>query len=226
MSEFAADDRSFFLGLNRTGQLPSVVYDIGAAAGSWSAVVTADLPITACHLFEPLADTAHYRQSLDNNLKDNPRWRLHPIALSVSNAEMVTMRTGRGDNIFGSTILDIEDENFDRAEVRQWRLDDYAAEQNLPPPDFVKIDTQASERLVLLGGFGVISKASAMVIETSLYHNYGPKTPLLGDIIELTVAMGFVVFGFGDHWRDKHGVMQQIDTYFVKPDVALALKSA
>jgi hypothetical protein len=40
------------------------------------------------------------------------------------------------------------------------------------------------------------------------------------------VAMGFVVFGFGDHWRDKHGVMQQIDTYFVKPDVALALKSA
>jgi FkbM family methyltransferase len=222
---FHVEDRALFLRLKENGLAPSVVYDIGAAAGGWSAMMAAIQPKAEYHLFEPLPEYDIYKNSLGYYMGLNPTWCLHPIALSASNGE-VTMSVGKGDNIWGSTILETQgDEIFERRKVSQWRLDDYVAKHKLPMPDFVKIDTQASERLIMLGGYNTISQANAMMVETWLYRGYGSSTPLLGDIIEVAETMGFVVLGFGGHYRDPQGVMQSVDAYFVKRDVAAVLNT-
>jgi Methyltransferase FkbM domain len=107
----------------------------------------------------------------------------------------------------------------DRAEVPQWRLDDYVAAKHLPLPDLVKIDTQACEHLVLAGGRRTIAAAQVLMIETWLYREYGPSTPLLTDIIALASSLGFILFKLGDEFRHEDGRLYDLDVVFTKPGV-------
>jgi len=223
--DYFAEDRALFERLHMAGLAPRVVYDIGAASAGWSAIVSAGLAEAEHHPFEPLAGHELYREEISGRLGQNPQWRLHPIALSKSNGS-VTMNIGRGDNIYGSTILDMRGcEGFDTTTVSQWRLDDYVSKHRLPMPDLVKIDTQASEHLILEGGRETISKASVLLIETWLNRAYGPETPLLNEIIDLVDPMSFALFDFGGCYRDPQGKMKAVDAVFLKPDIASALNA-
>jgi FkbM family methyltransferase len=226
MTAFAALDRYLFQRLAIAGKAPKVVYDIGASNGWWSAIVSRDLPRAEHHLFEPLSAEVGYEPQLKKHLLANPEWRLHPIALSHQNG---TVEMSVDEKMFGSTILPLPRSvpRFPvRVNVTSWRLDDYGATENLPPPDLVKIDTQASEHLILAGGRKTIAAAQVLMIETWLYRGYGPDTPLLGEIVEIVSAMDFALFEFGDYYRDPRGKLQAIDAVFLKPELAILMAEA
>jgi FkbM family methyltransferase len=218
--EFAEAEKSLFYRLNQIGAAPSVVYDIGASNGMWSAIVGDGLPPAEHHLFEPLWDHPSYSDLLRKNLDAHPRWTLHRVALAETNG-IATMRIDR--DATGSTILDMGEMPWDRRVVAQYRLDDYVAQNKLPLPNAVKMDTQASEHLILAGGRQTISNADILVVETWFYRGYGPSAPLLGDIVGLAESMGFFVLELGGYYRDEEGRMQSVDIFFAKPPIAKRL---
>jgi len=216
-NEFFVKDRQFFLRLAREGKAPQVVYDIGAASGGWSGIMSAGLAPAEYHLFEPLASHTQYSARLKGHLQEHPTWVLHPIALSDRNGTC-TMSVGR--NAASSTLIDMSDypSQFSaRGEVPQWRLDDYVYANKLRLPDLVKMDTQASEQLIFAGGSRTIGVAQALMIETWLYQEYGPSTPLLAEIVDLAASLGFILFRFGDEYRDSLGRIFSVDVVFTKP---------
>lgn len=207
----------------KVGRAPRVVYDIGASNGGWSAVVSDGLPTAAHHLFEPLSVHPKYKEVLDWHLGRHPTWRLHSIALGAKNG---VARMSVDDAVVGSTILDMSAYPSifgSQIEVPERRLDVYARENQLQPPDFVKMDTQASEHLILQGGRETVSAANALLIECWFYHGYGPSTPLIGDIIEIVDSLGFALFEFGDEYRDGNGKLVSKDAVFMKPDLAAVM---
>jgi FkbM family methyltransferase len=223
--EFARPEKSLFQLLNKIGAAPAVVYDIGASNGFWSVTVSDGLPPAEHHLFEPLYDHPAYRYILQKNLSDHPNWKLHRIALGDRNGTATIRISSDRSAPYGSTILDIGDTPWPQRTIEQHRLDDYVANNRLPLPNAVKVDTQASELLILAGGKHAISAADILIVETWLYRSYGPQTPLLTEIIELATELGFVAHDYGNHWRDTDGTLHSIDLVFAKPAVAKALIS-
>ncbi len=222
-SEVFSSDRRLFERLSKAGKLPRVVYDIGASKGGWSAAVSDGLPPAIHHLFEPLSAHPEYKAILEWHLNNHPSWRLHSIALASDNG---FARMSIDNNVVGSTIVDMSAVPSifgSQIEVPQRRLDDYARENDLPPPDFVKIDTQASEHLILEGGRQTIAAAGVLLVETWFYRGYGPATPLISDIIEIVDSLGFVLFEFGDEYRDTSGRLVSKDAVFMKPELAVSM---
>jgi FkbM family methyltransferase len=217
INEFFIKDRQLLLRLIRENKAPRVVYDIGAASGGWSGVVSAGLPPAEHHLFEPLPDHTQYSEKLEARLQRHPDWVLHPIALGDSNGTCVM---SIGKNAANSTLTDMSAHPslfVDRVEVPQWRLDDYVDANKLRLPDLIKMDTQASEHLIFAGGRRTIAAAQVLMIETWLYPEYGPSTPLLTDIITLASSLGFILFKFGDEFRHADGRLYGLDVVFTKP---------
>src|SRR5215472_3575474 len=62
--EFSRQERAVFQRLNKIGDAPAVVYDIGASNGCWSVVVSDSLPPAEHHLFGPLCDHLIYSDIL------------------------------------------------------------------------------------------------------------------------------------------------------------------
>src|SRR5215472_12020844 len=89
-----------------------------------------------------------------------------------------------------------------KCEVPQWRLD--VNTHKLPLPDLIKMDTQGSEHHIA-GGTETITAAQVLMIETWLYREYGPSTPLLDEIIESVGSLGFRLSDFGDTYRNEDG---------------------
>ncbi len=71
--EFAADETRVFTLLARAGFAPATIYDIGAAHGTWSALISNIFPDAAYHMFEPLAElNESFKKSLRTQLDNHP----------------------------------------------------------------------------------------------------------------------------------------------------------
>lgn len=126
------------------------VYDVGANVGAttlfFSRQVGEGGTVVA---FEPNPEVLPVlRRHLELNRCANVR--VCPVAAgSVAEASRLRVpRDARGAGTLGRTIAG---PHLVEHEVRQVRLDDYAAEQRLPPPDLVKVDTEGFETQCLLG---------------------------------------------------------------------------
>lgn len=215
---FRADQR-FLRRLRRKGFRARVIYDVGASTGVWSETMLGIFPAARCHLFEPLAFHPVFAAALEERLRRVPNLRLHPIALGETDGEQAIAVTADG---FGSSLNDRGDvpEIRERLRVQVRRLDGFASEQKLEPPDIVKIDTQGGEAAVTRGGAETIRHAGALLVETWLERDYGPDTPLLPEIIALLKQSGFVLVDFGEQFRDAQGRLYSVDAFFLAGGLA------
>jgi FkbM family methyltransferase len=218
----------FFGQLRDYGYAPDVVYDIGGSNGMWSHLANTVFPKAQYHLFEPLADHLEsYKTSLADVLGKNSNFALHKIGLGDQNRVQDMAIFGKG---FGSTFLETERikasedalkasghlEQMARFPVR--KLDDYVAEQKLPLPQIIKMDTQGFEVAIVEGGQATVKAADILVLETWLYRGYGVTTPLLHELMDRVGALGFVLVDFGDiYWAHKHK-LTSIDAFFMRED--------
>ena len=105
---------------------------------------------------------------------------------------------------------------FVRRPVPIHRLDNYVAEHRLTFPDLIKMDVQGGEVRILSAATECLQHASALLLETWLYRVYGPKTPLLGEIIQYVREFGFDLVEFGDRYYDETHRLASIDALFLK----------
>lgn len=209
---FACCEKRFFERMLEFGWAPTVVFDIGAAHGSWSAAIAEVLPRARFELFEPLAPVdAEYREKLDENLREHPRFRLHEFALGDRNGEAEFRRTP--NSVASSLLADgAPQEQLIRVPVR--RLDDAVVALGLPQPQLIKMDVQGGEALVIRGGVRTVMQADMLHLETWLRRGYGKTTPLLTELIEGLRPLGFVLVHLGDFYREGHQELASVDAFF------------
>lgn len=141
---------------------PGALYDIGANTGSHSLVAAANGH--EVHAFEPPGPN-HDRllQNLDLNSELNVR--PHPVLLGD---KQVTQTFSYSSLEPGSAChsLGLEGVKTELLEMRT--LDSYVAGNSLPWPDYIKLDVDGSELLVLKGGyvcFGKMGECKSVLME-------------------------------------------------------------
>ena len=68
-------------------------------------------------------------------------------------------------------------------DVPKYRLDAYIEHKRLPLPDVMKLDCQGAEEVILEGAVDCLRTADVVLLETWLTREYGPRTPLLTEIV-------------------------------------------
>lgn len=217
-SKFAADEIRIFTRLRETGFRPSVIYDIGASNGVWSALMCQVFPDAIFHLFEPLAEIREdYWKRLKVQQASHQNLIMHAVALGARDGKVDMAVHYDG---YSSTVLDTgENPEFQqRIRVDQHTLDRYVKENAVPLPIVIKIDTQGAERMILMHATECLRHAKVVFAETWLTRGYGPETPLLHELMELLSASDFVLTEIGHRFYDHRHGLYSCDAFFVKRD--------
>jgi FkbM family methyltransferase len=168
-------DRQTHAVMDRVLTARSCCVDIGAHRGNLLREMVRRAPQGAHHAFEPVPT---YAARLRQRFKGVT---VHEVALSdrAGVARFVHVTGSPGLSGFKPNARATSDMNPVDIEVRAARLDD-----ELPAdyrPDFVKIDVEGAEHLVLLGGRGALSRARPVIvfecwITDERYEGFSPET--------------------------------------------------
>jgi FkbM family methyltransferase len=151
----------------------STFLDIGANVGFYSAMAAIYNPKTTVHAFEPLPAAFTY---LQENLRLNQAGKAtaHKIALSDSSGETSFFFTLNPkfdfvENQLTSTGSLDQDQAARTAHLREIKvtlstLDEFVSEQKLDQVDLIKMDTEATEHLVLDGARETINRFRPIIL--------------------------------------------------------------
>lgn len=182
---------------------PKVIYDIGAHKGEWTAEKARKYTNVEFHMFEA-----------NPQLKDPLIGQIwHQIALSNES----TTRTFYTINGTGDSFYKEQSAYYSGSETRlslqTFTLDTYAKENNIPPPDAIKIDTQGSELDILNGAMKRLQHCKLILCEIPIVK-YNTNAPRFDAYIDFFSSQGFVPIGPEEiHIVDK--IFIQIDIIFV-----------
>ena len=205
---------------NIFGFQPSVIYDIGAHEGLWTRDCQEIFPSASYYQFEADTDkkgklvngTRTFFEVLGN--EDNKEVNYYKVKTKYTT----------GNSIFPeNSFLYTQDENFYIEKRNMKCLDTLVLENNLPFPDFLKLDTQGSELLILEGGAECMKKAKVILLEVSI-HEYNKNAPLIADVLAFMKERNFLMFDIIENHHIK-GVLAQIDILFCKEDSPYLLHS-
>ena len=216
-SEFASHEIRVFTMLASAGFAPATVFDIGAANGSWSALICNTVfPDAVFQMFEPLAKLNEgFEKGLRFQMQYHPKFVLHEVALGAE-CKDVTMRVHPDG--FSSTTLEMGDHpNYQtRLSVPQYTLDQYVHDHELPLPDLIKLDTQGAEWAILSQAERCLKQAAVVFAETWFCRGYGPQTPLITELRDLLDRNEFELADLGHQFYDGNHRLYGCDAFFLK----------
>ncbi len=196
-------------GLKQRGYFPKVVYDIGAAEGSWTRQAMEYWPDATYVCFEPLAER---KKDLDALHKSLPE-QILVEACGVGDADG-ELSIGVTDSLWDSSFA-YSGSSSRTVPVR--RLDSLI-EAGTPLPSFIKIDVQGFEKRVLDGGQEAMRHADLILLECTFF-------PFCNDMrtLDVTIAYmsahNFIPYEFVDYLRRPlDGAMGQCDILFIRKD--------
>jgi len=201
-------ERLALRGLRERGYSPRVIFDVGAAVGSWTRMALEYWPTAEYFLFEALAER---KPDLDR------------IAVeSGAKVNVVIGGVGKEDGILTLGITDsLFDSSFAYAgsasrQVECRRLDSLYRQGKVRKPAFVKMDVQGFELNVLEGSREVFSDCSVVLMECQFFA-FCESMNTLDRTIAFMSAYGFVPYEFVDFLRRPlDGAMGQCDLLFVR----------
>lgn len=188
---------------------PIVLFDIGACEGEDSIRYQRLFPNARIHLFEPRPDNLAI---IHRNLKAFGCDRITVSDLALSNqvgTATFYLSSGKPDNAaddawdFGnksSSLLPPSEKmkehtswlNFDRElHVTTARLDQYCAQHNIDHIDFIHMDVQGAELMVLQGAGAMLQRITAIWLEVEAVELY-KNQPLRTDVEAFMQANSFV----------------------------------
>lgn len=189
---------------------PTVIYDIGAHEGEWTNDCKKVFPNSSYIQFE--ADT-----DKQNILTHNPSF--FEVLGNEDGKDVeyfkITSQHTTGNSIFRENSFHYNTEGKYYIEKRKMKtLDTLVVEKSLPLPDFLKLDTQGSELLILEGATKCLHHAEVVLLEVSV-HEYNKDGPLIADVLSFMKDRDFLMFDMIDtHYI--HGVLAQVDILFCK----------
>jgi len=199
--------------LKRNSFAPRTVIDVGAYVGEWTQGIRAVYPESRCLMVEANPDNRDALEAVGRQLQG--RVSVH-IALLGAEARQSMPFYVVGT---GSSVLR-EDTSVAKTQIvlPMFTLDQVAADAQLEPPIFLKLDVQGYELEVLRGGLRVLGETEVALLEVSLIE-YNQDAPLFADVVEFMNAKGFVLYDIcGQHRRQTDHALFQVDVIFVRKD--------
>jgi len=190
---------------------PKIIYDIGANHGDWTREMKKLYSESSYHLFE----------AFEENNKYNTEASYHNVLLSKEDNKIVDFHCIKeGFNTGNSMYLELSGafnpNNYYTIQKKTRTLDSYIEENNIPLPDFIKIDVQGAELDVLDGGKNCLENSTMVLLEVSI-HQYNKDSPLFADVIHYMNKHNFVVIDMIEN-HIINGYLAQVDLLFAKKD--------
>ena len=194
--------------LKSKGFYPDVIYDIGAHNGGWTHIVSDIFPKSTFYMFE--ANKEH-----EESLKSSGR--PYNIGVLGNEEKQVTFysKADTGDSIFREQSSAYEGSHIKEKKEQMQTLDGVVSSKNWKAPNFIKIDVQGAELLVLGGGQQSIDAAEVIMLETKILE-YNKGAPMMIDIINYMNSKGFVPYDILEYHYLKSGELNELDVMFVK----------
>ena len=198
------------LNLIKKGIEINVIYDIGACRGEWSNLLSkTSLKNKNFYLFEANNKNEEYLKKL------NFKYFLGILSDKNKNVEFYSK------NSTGDSYL-IEQTNLYKRDIKPVikkaiTLDEIVEKNNLPHPDFIKIDTQGSELDILKGSQKSISNCSLIYLECPIIE-FNLGAPNLNDYVKYLSSINFVPYDICEvHKIDN--ILIQFDILFIKKPI-------
>jgi len=189
------------------GMNPSVIYDIGANDGSWTRDARAIFP------------NARYEEFEANRQHQHPG--RHMVLLGDTERTVDFYKaTGQnvGTNTGASVYLEVTHHytpgKYTVESLPMVPLDLYAARNNLPQPEFLKLDVQGAELDVLRGAETILRNTNYVLMEAAL-HRWNKDAPMIEEIIAFMASNGFELVDIVDH-HVTEGYLFQVDLLFAR----------
>jgi FkbM family methyltransferase len=197
---------------------PSVIYDIGAHVGNWTEECKNIFNNSLFFQFEADTDKKNFLQkhpSFFNLLGDVDDKEIDYFKIKTN--------CTTGNSIFKENSHHFTDENCYIEKRQMKRLDTMVDDNTLPLPDFIKLDTQGSEILILKGAPRCMQNAEIILLEVSI-HEYNKNAPLICDVLSFMKENGFLMFDIiENHYINN--ILVQIDILFCKKDSKFLIRS-
>ena len=150
-------------------------FDVGANTGYYSLMAAKANKKIKIHGFEPSSGPLHY---LNENVSLNgfeDQVTIHPIALSSSKGtatfyEVANRKYSYLKHNLGGVGSLKQDRLKNSFAVKTETLDQFVAIHNINNIDLIKIDTEGTEHMILLGATNVISEARPIIICETLFN--------------------------------------------------------
>lgn len=176
-----------------SGDDVTVVFDVGANLGRWTAAALEAFPEASVHAFELSAST--YEQ-LAAGAGRNPRCKPNPFGLSDEEGSVEYKDYGEGS---GKNTL-LTEADFHDSRTPPTRLagrvstgERYCAEQGITHVDVLKIDVEGAEHLVLAGFESLLARQAVGLIQFEYGYTHGDARFLMRDFYALFSRHGYVV---------------------------------
>jgi FkbM family methyltransferase len=202
--------------LKNKGFKPSVIYDIGAYTGSWSADISKVFRESQFFLFEANDSHTPALQKLQfpyfiATLGDQER----QVDFFSNNSS--------GDSIFRERTKHYLDDQCQIKQVSMTTLEKMVQEHALPLPDLIKLDVQGAEKMILQGGRSVVLHAEAIILETKVIE-YNLGAPLFYEMITFMDQLGYQFHDVLEFHYFQTQELNEIDLLFLKKDSRFILK--
>jgi len=198
------------LNLLNKGIKIETIYDIGAFRGEWSSLLNkTSLKNKKFFLFEANEKNGEYLEKL------NFKYFLKVLSDKNKDVEFYSkMSTGDSYLIEQTSFYKDDIETIVKKTVT---LDELVKKENLPYPNFIKIDTQGSELDILKGSQQSISECNLIYLECPIIE-YNLKAPNITEYIKYLESVGFVPYDICEVHR-MDNILIQIDILFIKKSI-------
>jgi len=195
----------------RFGFQPKVIYDVGAYEGEWTRDCKRVYPNATYYQFEA-------NQDKRDILMQNNQHVFMDVLGKKDEEKVGYFKTlgacGTGNSVYKENTKHYEAQNCVIEDRSTKSLDSLVQTQNLPWPEFLKLDTQGSELDILKGAEKCLNHAEVILMEVSL-HEYNQNIPLMADVLSFMKSYGWVIFDIVDYHFVKD-ILIQVDVLFCK----------
>lgn len=197
------------LDLIKKGVEINIIYDIGAYRGEFSDYLNQSiLKKRSFYLFEANKKNSEYLDKL------NFRYFIGALSDSIKEVTFYS-KSLSGDSYYREQTSFYD--SSDGKNILTNTLDDVSKSNNLPFPDFIKIDTQGSELDILKGGKKTISRCKLIYMECPIIE-YNAGSPKLDDYISFLDSIDFVPYDICEvHHIDN--ILVQADIIFIRKPI-------
>jgi|TARA_B110000211_G_C13961350_1_gene500722 FkbM family methyltransferase len=202
------------LNLLHKGLKIEIIYDIGAYRGKWSSFLNnTSLKNKKFFLFEANEKNGEYLDKFDF------KYFLEVLSDKSKDVEFYS-QLSTGDSYL------LEQTSFYKNNIkptikRAISLDELVKKENLPYPNFIKIDTQGSELDILKGSQQSISECSLIYLECPIIE-YNLKAPNINEYIKYLDSIGFVPYDICEIPK-MDNILIQIDILFIKKSILIKI---
>lgn len=168
-----------------------IIFDVGANVGDWTDYADSLFEDYKAHLFELSKATC---QTLEDRFSGNKKTVINNLALSDKNGQIEYVDYGKNDG--GNTLLlnaNYHKKKSSVAHARAIKGDDYCAERNIDRINYLKIDTEGAEYLVLKGFEELLQNHAIDIVQFEYGYTHADAKTLMKDFFEFFESNEYIV---------------------------------